>query len=975
MCHPTSPRPRRIAVIHWFFLTLMAWPIGVSSLAQQPSGQKPTVPEQAPVQERLQQLEVRENQLSPEAASKQYHELLLECESQKDALGMGRVKLGLARVAMRQRNPDEALRLASEALPLLASDVRFGAMAYFELANIHMARGDPETALVNYQKALPGFREAKDSFQEGRTLNGIGNVYFYTGLRERAWENYLGAYRIAQSTGNAVLLGRSLNNLGYLATWTGRYAEAIDFYQQSLDLKLKANDEIGAARTYNGFGVVYVRLGNYVKALEYYEAALKIFQARAPQEASIALNNIGGTVFKNLEQYDAALDYLQKAYNIASASRNLLEMLLPLNNQGYVYSIQGRYEESLKKHQEALKVAREIPAPEYELHALHGMANNLFRMEKYPDALDAFQQVVSLSERLKSPDTSVGGHTGMGRTYEKLGQPAMAQAKYRAAINTIETARGQVQSDTEKAEYLENNLEAYTNLVRVLADSRLVSASALAEAFSIAEKGRARVLLELLADSRNRIAPKVEPQLAAEQETLTAKIATIQNQIRESMTGAKLPGEKLTALWQESDRLYDSYQLVQQKIRRQDPRYAGLQDPAPIGLREAERALPDDAVLLEYVFDYRRNPLGLPRESWGLCFVISRQGSRVFKVESASEIPELVSRVRNLLVRPMESDEDSKDVSAAFVSASSRLYQLLMAPAQSMLSGKKRVIVVPDRALALLPFEVLLTTSRARTYQSWSDLPYLLKNYVISYAPSASTYAEMLKLPERPQTAPKDLLVLADPVYESESPSVTVLDLMKARSTRGSFERLPYTAQEAAAVGKLFGPDRRDILQRQDATEDRFRQSVASNTYKYLLFSVHGITSVRYPQFSSLVLTRAAGSPQDGLLQAHEIYNLRLNSEVAVLSACETALGRNIQGEGLVGLTRAFFYAGARSVVASLWQVADASTAEFMGKFFGELQQGRGGAAGLRRAKLQMLQSQPYSHPFFWAPFILSGNP
>ena len=200
--------------------------------------------------------------------------------------------------------------------------------------------------------------------------------------------------------------------------------------------------------------------------------------------------------------------------------------------------------------------------------------------------------------------------------------------------------------------------------------------------------------------------------------------------------------------------------------------------------------------------------------------------------------------------------------------------------------------------------------------------------------------------------------------------------MLAERATRAGFERLPYSAREASAVGALFAPARRDLLLRQDASEDRFRQAVAAHTYTYLLFSVHGIASERYPQFSSLVLGRPPASLHDGLLQVHEIYNLRLPSEVVVLSACETALGKDVQGEGLVGLTRAFLYAGARSVVASLWRVADQSTSELMTAFFQERHQRRAGnAVALQKAKLEMLKKPGYSHPFYWAPFILTGNP
>ena len=937
-------------------------------------------PQQARNEETLQQTEDQERQLEPEAALRRYEELLRNFEAGKQPLGAGRAQLGLTRLALRQGDSERAEETARSALETLKNtgNARWEAMAHFELANVLVARGKPEEALGHYQTALGGFQQAQDSFQEGRTYNGIGNAYFLTGFYEKAWQSYRSSYAIARETKNGVLLSRSLNNLGGLAEATGRYAEALEYHQQSLQLKHQAKDEIGAARSNNGLGNVYFRLGDYSKALAYYKAAADIFQSQAPAEVSFALNNLG-TTLKNLERYEEALDYLQKAYEVAAANKSLPEMVVPLNNQGYVYSLQGRYEESLAKHQEALKLAREIPSPEDELHALHGIANNQFRLGRYAEALETFRRVVSLSDKLKIPDESAGGHNGMGRSFEKLGQVNHALDEYRATVDIIESARVQLQMDVEKAEYLENNLEAYTNIVYLLAGkaSPDVSASSLTEAFLFTERWRARALLELLAESRRRIAPRVDPALAAEQEKLLADLSVVQGQVRELMAEAQSPPEKLRALWQESDRLYDSYTMLQRRVRMQDPNYASLESPEPVTLVELQRTLPPDALLLEYAFDHRRNLLGLPRVPWGLCFAVTRESSRVFEIGSASQVPELAVRVREALVRPAGLGPGQNLTAQEFRETAHQLYRLLVEPAGPLLAGKRRLVVVPDGPLALLPFEVLLTAADSSPPSAVADpaLPYLIRRFAVSYAPSATIYSQGRIPAPLPAASHKELLVLADPNYVKESPQTEPLvELLDASASQRGFRRLPYSAQEAQAVARLFSPAREDVLLRNEASEDRLRQAIAGTTYSYILFSVHGIVSERYPQFSSLVLTRSPGSPQDGLLQAHEIYNLHLPSDLVVLSACETALGKDVQGEGLVGLARAFLYAGARSVVASLWRVEDQSTSEFMAAFFREVKQRPDDLSGaLQSAKLEMLQRPEYAHPFFWAPFILSG--
>jgi CHAT domain-containing protein/tetratricopeptide (TPR) repeat protein len=674
-----------------------------------------------------------------------------------------------------------------------------------------------------------------------------------------------------------------------------------------------------------------------------------------------------------MERYQEALEYLGKAYEVAQARQDLNRMALARNNEGYVLSIDGRYEESLRRHEEALQLTTKVFLPEGQLHALHGKGNNLFRMGRYPEALETFGRVFGLSEQLRNTDEMVGGHVSLGRVYEQLRQVERARAEYQAAIDTIESARSQIQLDTEKAEYLENNLEAYTNLVRLLARRPGTgrSTASVAEAFSYAERLRARSLLEMLAESRGRIAARVDPATAGELESLQARIVVLQGRIREVRSGAASAGrDTLQDLYGESDRLYDAYRLLQAKVGKQDPGYAALQAPESVSLAALQASLPSDAILLEYVFDHRRNVMGLPREPFGVCFAVTRDKALIFEIGSLADLPDLVIRFRESLTLPAAGDLPGEKASKGFTEAAEQLYRLLVAPAGDLLSGKRRMIVVPDRFLTVVPFEALLTNSGGG---AWGSLPYLVRKASISYSPSATIYVQ-LSSERRAARADKDLLAIGDPVYEGEGAGGSVLELIAGTATHAGFQRLPHTAEEATAVAALFPAGRRDLLLREQATEDRFRELIAAHRYSHVLFSVHGVTSAQYPQFASLVLSRRPNSPHDGLLQVYEIYNLRVPADLVVLSACETALGRNLQGEGLVGLVRAFIYSGARAVVASLWRVEDLSTSRLMAAFFREFRRSSGGkAAALRQAQLQMLGDPKHSHPFFWAGFILSG--
>jgi CHAT domain-containing protein len=192
---------------------------------------------------------------------------------------------------------------------------------------------------------------------------------------------------------------------------------------------------------------------------------------------------------------------------------------------------------------------------------------------------------------------------------------------------------------------------------------------------------------------------------------------------------------------------------------------------------------------------------------------------------------------------------------------------------------------------------------------------------------------------------------------------------------RWNLQRLRDSGREVTSVAKRYKSNEAVVFQGRAAKEENVKGNEYLGTARRIHFATHGVISERQPQYSGLVLTLDEDPKEDGLLQVYEIFNLKLNADLVVLSACKTGLGKEVKGEGLIGLTRAFMYAGARSLVVSLWQVADPSTAELMVKFYERLDRAGDKADALRQAKLELIQSGRYAHPFYWAPFVLVGEP
>ncbi|HKV39536.1 MAG TPA: CHAT domain-containing protein, partial [Blastocatellia bacterium] len=357
-----------------------------------------------------------------------------------------------------------------------------------------------------------------------------------------------------------------------------------------------------------------------------------------------------------------------------------------------------------------------------------------------------------------------------------------------------------------------------------------------------------------------------------------------------------------------------------------------------------------------------------------------------------------------------------------YLSSASELYQELLEPVAGLLAGKKRLVIVPDGALYYLPFEVLLQKGGIEIADvPLSELPYLVRSFSVSYAPSVSVL-EMLGRPAEQgagtQSPPDDFIAFADPDYGNPDNGAEGGDEGGLGSlssvVRGTFgfgglwklDRLPGSRIEVEQIAGLFPQGRSSLFLGAEATEENVKSPGRLGRYRYIHFAVHGLIDESQPQFTSLVLSPPSyeaghwadkSGPlvrEDGLLQAYEIFNLRLRADLVTLSACETGLGKQVKGEGLIGLSRAFFYAGAPSLLVSLWKVDDRSTASLMTSFYSRLRasafgkpndaskDGENGlvdsaskAGALREAKLKLIASGNFSHPYYWAPFILSGKP
>jgi CHAT domain-containing protein len=568
------------------------------------------------------------------------------------------------------------------------------------------------------------------------------------------------------------------------------------------------------------------------------------------------------------------------------------------------------------------------------------------------------------------------------------GKADSAQERVESAINLIESLRARAVAQDLRTYFLSPVREMYETQIALLMERHRLNPNAgyASRALQASERARARGLIELLAESRTDIREGVDPTLLQrERETRLNLEAKVRREI--ALLNSKGKAEELAAVKTEIARLTEESSRIEARIRAESPRYANLVKPTPLNLAEIQSQVLDErTLLLEYVLGEERSYL----------FAVTKTGLSSYELPKRAEIELLARRVNELMRISPGLGRTPDDLKAAreLEIAAHRLSEMVLRPVADQLSNR-RLLIVADGALRYVPFAALPDPGTVSKLAS----PLIVKHEIASI-PSATTLAVLRReLKERP-LAPRQLAVLADPVFGVYDDRVSSLAKGKRPATspatsqslaelergiredgRGlRFPRLPFSREEAEAISRLAPPtDTSKSLDFRASREAAINSSLAD--YQYIHLATHGLLNGAHPELSGLFfsLVNERGDFQNGLLRVDEIYNLKLPAELIVLSACETALGKDIKGEGIVGLTRGFMYAGARRVVASLWKVNDASTAELMKRFY----QGMLGtkklspSAALREAQVSMWadkKDKRWQSPYYWAAFVLQGE-
>jgi CHAT domain-containing protein/Tfp pilus assembly protein PilF len=870
--------------------------------------------------------------------------------------------------------------LARSALFLLAAS----AAALFAPVPAGRTRRE-ETPQDRERAAAPRASSATEELVlQGRALRKQGKSEEARATLERA-------LALARALGDGATEASALTGLALLAENEGEMQRVLTLYGQALDLSRRRGDRHGEARVLENLGTSLSLLGRLEESLQYLDQALGLWRSLGDRrgEAS-ALYRKGWVRYLDGRPEEALADY-ESALTIGRQLGDRPAMAGALDRRSTAYVALGRFAAALAGYREALDLCRQMGDP---LGAAHVEANlgRLYEEQGEAEAALAWSdRALAAFRRIGDRHAAAHALYVGARAERRRGNLEAALTRTREAIALLEEIRSGASAPSSRSALLAQRHRYYELGIELLMDlaGREPGRGREAEALHLAERARARTLLDLVGEPPAEIRRGVPARLLDRERALAERLNARERE-RTEILARGAAADEVAACEREIGALLLAEESLAAEIRRASPRYAALRPGRPLALPEIQAQLDEGTLLLVYALGEERSFL----------WAVDRLAFEAFALPRQQAVEEDAARFYRLLV-----ESGQRRARGGLDEAGRVLSELLLGPIAGRLRGR-RLLVVADGALHYVPFAALPlpvpesgTGEAAALAETGAGPVPLLRQHEVVYLPSASVLAALAarsRLAPRPQ---RELALLADPVFEREdrrlegigvshaaspSPGLAAMeesltDLERAAGDLGEsrFRRLPASGREAQAIAALLPPGRSLAALGFAASRQRVLDG-EFESYRILHFATHGVLNTRHPELSGVVLSLfdEQGRPQDGFLRVHDILGLRLSADLVVLSACRTALGKEVRGEGLVGLAQAFFAAGAPRVLVSLWGVRDRSTAELMARFHrAYLLEGKSPAAALRRAQLSMLGEEAWKAPYSWAGFTLQGTP
>lgn len=894
---------------------------------------------------------------------------------------LSRVALQLGRYRECEAYYKQALALARQ-----TNDPTARGEAYYSASQFLYEKRAAEQSIHFNQQALAQFRLVKDNAYEAEVL--VEQSYAYIMRRDFLLGIQLAtqALAIAEQSHDRRNQANALIAIGNANITIGESRAAFDAYKRAEGLCASDLEPSKRAKIANGLGAIYEKYGDWEQSLKYRERALQCFQADSNKPGQLYTSISAGRLCHLVKSYDSAIRYLASGEMIARGLGDYFGLALIQIEQGKIRFSKEELDAARHYYHSALRIFEKLNDKLY----LGLLQSYLGEVEAGSGHLDIAEKYYNTALKY---NREINSHFAEADTLYHLAHLNLLQNRLESALQLIEQSldiselmRGRVPSSRLRMSYfseVHDRFGLYVDLLMRLHEQN-PSAGYDARALQASERARARTLLDTLRMAGADFSAGADAALVEHEKQVRIDLTLKSDELTDLLNGANAHTAAATLLKNEIDNLSAEYDDIQARLREQSFQYQTLTTSGDFDLANFKNSILDDHTLLVEFF------LG---EQRSYLWLVSQTNTWSYVLPAEQAINEKTDRITRLLndraIHPGEDlEEYSERVAAAeraYWQEAQELSNWLLAQAADKL-GNHRLIIVADKQLHYVSLAAL-PSPQADASQAPQD-PFML-NHQIIYEPSASALL-LLKSKFADASPAKTLLVLADPIFSLQderlsdhtaiagtlSQAQESLPTQDGRTERRVFLRLPATLREAESISSYISAGQTTILTGATATRENVLRTNFTD-YKIVHFATHGLYDEKNPELSGIVLSKfdASGNPQNGYLLLNDIYRMHMPVDLVVLSACYSDRGKEVRGEGIVGLTRGFMQAGCKSVLSTLWKVDDVSTAEFMRDYYSLLLTEKyTPAEALRQAQVKMWQNPQWRSPFNWAPFILHGD-
>jgi len=867
---------------------------------------------------------------------------------------------------------DLAMEVLQEALDIQRSegDQFNAAVTINTLGILGFQRGDLLGARKKFSQAGHLLEAVGEDREASKTFNNVAKIDEKLGYLLMALDSYDKALELVPISDDPLLHAEYLENSADAHAILGNMQEALLRYHDTIQSFREIGDRGGEARALDGLGVVYLRLGDWNMAARYFKESLAAqtgpTEIRPLAETYTKLGNTYralGETTKAIESHNTALRISGRRAEQATAHLEL----------GRDYAVALDESTAMTHFNNALKLANGFGAPLIEAYALTERGTLLIS-RNIESGIAELNSALIAHRSLRSDHGEAQTLAALARAHQVLGETQVALTHANDALKIVEELRYRAGNPRLRYAFTGAQWPTYELVINLTMDLHQLTDQVRepsnvrydALALEISERAHARTLAELLYEG-----PTQEPDI--EIDPLRAQHLNLRRQLAQAAFRRTLSsdniGENASAIDRDIASLITQINVIEARIRDLNPAFE-IEPAKSLTVSEIQRQLRNESetrssVLLEYSLGDRQSVL----------WAVTENSVDSWILPGRQEIEELAREVYAELKSPPAGVTQSAE---RLEPALQTLSKLLLGPAEDQLHNR-RVVVVPDGALHYLPFGALVVPSTNQ---------FLIEQAEVITLPSASVLAVQRARNKRRDNAPSSIVIVADPVFTAWDPRLVSRRLERqpketerpfSSMERGrTLSRLPYTAEELKTITEIAERAQQNVLPLTGFEASRAVVLAASlQDHRIIHFASHGLIDSQQPELSAIALSayNKAGQVQPNLLQLADIYALSLEADLVVLSACDTALGTNVRGEGLVGLVHAFMYAGAQGVIATTWSVQDRATAELMRTFYEKLlRDDFAPSAALRFAQLSIASDRRWEDPYYWAPFVYQGE-